>query len=116
MSSSPYAKDFNNEVFFDALVQGDNRFSFGFGRGGGVWSGIIHNDKGLLTGRDLTFIFEDHGMRSGLAGSRVITASAASFNVAAPVPEPGTWALMLLGFLGVGTALRRSAVRAVAPA
>lgn len=28
--------------------------------------------------------------------------------VAAPVPEPGTWATMLLGFAGVGLALRRS--------
>jgi hypothetical protein len=27
---------------------------------------------------------------------------------AAPVPEPGTWALMLLGFGAVGTAMRRS--------
>lgn len=24
-----------------------------------------------------------------------------------PVPEPGTWAMMLLGFLGIGTAVRR---------
>jgi hypothetical protein len=27
------------------------------------------------------------------------------------VPEPGTWALMLLGFTGVGIALRRSRKR-----
>jgi hypothetical protein len=29
----------------------------------------------------------------------------------APVPEPGTWALMLLGFAGVGVAIRRSRKR-----
>lgn len=32
------------------------------------------------------------------------------------VPEPGTWAMLLLGFAGVGVALRRSRRRAVAAA
>ena len=30
-------------------------------------------------------------------------------NIAAPVPEPATWALMLLGFAAVGSAMRKKA-------
>jgi len=34
-----------------------------------------------------------------------------SINLAGAIPEPGSWALMLLGFAGVGVALRRSRKR-----
>jgi hypothetical protein len=30
------------------------------------------------------------------------------FNLATGVPEPSTWAMMLLGFLGIGIGVRRS--------
>ncbi len=45
----------------------------------------------------------------GQTGLRGITLMAA-------VPEPGTWAMMLLGFLGVGSVLRRRPRRALATA
>jgi hypothetical protein len=35
----------------------------------------------------------------------------AAFNAVGAVPEPGSWALMLLGFAGVGVALRRDRKR-----
>jgi hypothetical protein len=31
-----------------------------------------------------------------------------AFRNVPPVPEPGTWAMMLLGFAGMGAAMRRS--------
>jgi hypothetical protein len=37
-----------------------------------------------------------------------------SFTLVNYVPEPGTWALMLVGFAGIGFALRRRALRSAA--
>nr|WP_314446946.1 DUF4394 domain-containing protein [uncultured Sphingomonas sp.] len=52
------------------------------------------------------------------AASRIGTLGSGSLvglSIGAPVPEPGTWALMLLGFAAIGTALRRrSPVRSLA--
>jgi hypothetical protein len=39
---------------------------------------------------------------NGTVGSYV-----GNFNVAAPVPEPATWAMMLLGFGAMGMVIRR---------
>jgi hypothetical protein len=110
-----YEKAFDQSLFFPDLQQGDNAFSFGFARSTGLWSGIVNNDNGQLTGRTLTFFYEDNGVRFGQIGSRFISASVPTFNVAA-VPEPATWALMLLGFLAIGSALRRAPGRALLPA
>ena len=84
------------------------RVSFGALSGGGMYSGIINNTGGVLTGRDLIYVYENPGVRRMTVGSSYINASAQTFAVLAPVPEPGTWALMLLGFGAIGTALRRA--------
>ena len=45
------------------------------------------------------------------AGAPLATGSG-SFTIAAPVPEPATWGMLLLGFAGIGATMRRrSAVR-----
>jgi hypothetical protein len=44
---------------------------------------------------------------SGNAGSNAAFSGTISFAQAAAVPEPGTWALMLLGFGAVGFSMRR---------
>jgi hypothetical protein len=44
---------------------------------------------------------------SGSTGGDAAFSGTLSFAVAAAVPEPGTWALMLLGFGAVGGAMRR---------
>ena len=36
-----------------------------------------------------------------------VTPAVASFQAAVPVPEPGTWAMMILGFSAIAIALRR---------
>lgn len=41
------------------------------------------------------------------AGNRTLTGSVSSASVTAAVPEPATWAMMLLGFGFVGSAMRR---------
>jgi hypothetical protein len=114
-TSQSYEQAFLQSLFVPVLLQGDNAFSFGFSFGGGEWSGIIHNDNGVLTGRNLSFLLVDNGVRFGTVGSNTINAQARSFAITA-VPEPATWALMLLGFLAIGSALRQAPRRALLPA
>ena len=58
------------------------------------------------------------GPRPGQGLTRVLGDLDAGAVVAAvtAVPEPGTWAMMLLGFLAVGAALRSAPRRALLPA
>ena len=62
--------------------------TYGFTRDGGV-----HDIRGVS-------IWNDDLTGFGLAGIR--------FDVASALPEPGTWAMMLLGFGAMGLALRRN--------
>lgn len=110
-----YSSAFSTSPFALDLVQGDNGFSYGDLRGIGLFSGIINYDNGILTGRDLFFSRQSGGAQFGTVGGSTIFASAGTFAVTA-VPEPGTWALMLVGFLAVGTALRQRPRRALLPA
>nr|WP_314442989.1 PEPxxWA-CTERM sorting domain-containing protein [uncultured Sphingomonas sp.] len=111
-----YEDEFMQLVLSRPLEQGDNPFSYGSLRGSeGLWSGIINNNNGVLTGRELTYLFERGGVRTQTIGSYLINANARTFAVTA-VPEPATWALMLLGFLTVGTVLRRAPRRTLRPA
>ena len=88
------------------LGQGTNPFTYGNPRSAGLWSGIIVNSNGYLTGQDLSFIREDSSCMFGAVGCRVVLASAATFNVVGGIPEPGTWATMLLGFFLIGAVMR----------
>ncbi|MXO86450.1 PEPxxWA-CTERM sorting domain-containing protein, partial [Altererythrobacter aurantiacus] len=49
------------------------------------------------------------GIINGMQGSYVVGLPVAAGTISAPVPEPATWALMLLGFFGIGGMMRRSA-------
>jgi PEP-CTERM motif len=59
-----------------------------------------------------TFYIDDLTLGQSTVGAQTaLTGGILSFT---PVPEPGTWALMLLGFAGVGAAMRRSRKPALA--
>lgn len=85
------------------LAPGDNPFTFGGYYSTGYIQGIISNNNGYLTGRDLSY---SYASCSGACPGDHIFASAATFTVIGGVPEPATWAMMLLGFLGIGLAQR----------
>ena len=44
---------------------------------------------------------------NGVAGMRLLFDCGQSFAIGSSVPEPGTWSVMGIGFLGLGAALRR---------
>lgn len=84
--------------------------------------GINTLDSGLLDGKDTSFsakratVLASQGRCFGgsqLGGgscnstSYTLTYNFTPFAVTSPVPEPATWAMMLLGLLGVGAAARR---------
>lgn len=111
-----YQNDFSQFYFSTTgLVQGDNPFSFGDPYSIGRWEGVITNDNGVLTGKNLFYSYQSGGVRPLVGGSYFVTAKASSFAVAA-VPEPGTWLLMLVGFGAIGTVLRSRPRRALQPA
>lgn len=105
--SSPFGSDFSRMLGALNLIQGDNSFSFGSPYAGGFFTGIINNSNGVLTGRDLAFSSQTCAPGIPTVGCQVTTARAATFAVSGGVPEPATWALMLLGFGVIGTAMRR---------
>ncbi|UUR07824.1 PEPxxWA-CTERM sorting domain-containing protein [Sphingomonas glaciei] len=113
-----YAANFSQTILPIDLKEGDNSFTYGSVGTIGYYSGIINFSGGVLTGRNLFYSYEDPGVRTITLNSSYINASARSFSVAAvtAVPEPGTWALMLVGFLAVGSALRRKPRRTLLPA
>lgn len=60
----------------------------------------------------LQMLFTPAGLNTltvnGFSGGNGSFAGTISFIPAAAVPEPGTWALLLLGFAGIGLSMRRS--------
>nr|WP_240309351.1 MULTISPECIES: PEPxxWA-CTERM sorting domain-containing protein [Sphingomonas] len=103
----PYSGSFSTMLGALNLMQGDNPFSFGSIYSGGLFSGTINNNNGILTGLNLAYSFQSCPPGIPSVGCHLTTATAASFAVSGGVPEPATWALMLLGFGAIGTALRR---------
>jgi hypothetical protein len=82
---------------FDALLYGEQIFSFHFG------------DAGSGDGNYTVLYLFDFGAEG--AGSVNLGANGFSNGVILPppggVPEPATWAMMLIGFTGIGFAVRR---------
>jgi hypothetical protein len=102
-----FVKAFDLQLYPSQLPEGDAAFSWGDPRSSGLWAGTITNSGGFLTGHDLSFSYETASCRAGGPGCQFAFATASTFNVLGGIPEPGTWATMLLGFLGIGLAMRR---------
>jgi len=103
----PFASGFSTVLGTLNLSEGDNSFSFGSPYGSGFFTGIINNAGGVLTGRNLSFSQQSCAPGVPAVGCRINVGSAVTFAVSGGVPEPATWALMLLGFGAIGIALRR---------
>jgi hypothetical protein len=89
------------------LVDGDNPFTSGSIYLGGLFSGIINNSGGVLSGHDLSFSLQTCSPGQPAVGCQVTNGSARLFAVSGGVPEPASWALMLIGFGAIGSAMRR---------
>lgn len=100
-SAGPYLTIANEgDTFFSGLeLQYHSFFSF-----------TINNMNGILTGRDLSINYYSNQCAYGGAIGCILTdgATATAFNVTGGVPEPSTWAMMLLGFGAIGYSMRRS--------
>jgi hypothetical protein len=105
--SSNYSGSFDKLLGPMNLVDGDNVFSFGSIYSGGMFSGIISNNGGMLSGRELSFSMQSCSPGQPGVGCQVTFGSTPLFAVSGGVPEPASWALMLIGFGAIGSAMRR---------
>lgn len=85
----------------------ENRFDFAGTLSGDVWIGI-HRGKGGQQGYESTGFFrlktsDLDAVSLNLKGA----SSAVVYKHQAAVPEPGTWAMLIIGFAAVGAVLRR---------
>ena len=106
-----FVRAFDVPLYTGFLAEGANLFDWGNDYTTGRWRGTITNSAGFLTGQNLIFTRLDPSCRTGSVGCQYVSASASIFNVAGGVPEPGTWATMLLGFALAGMALQKNARR-----
>lgn len=99
----------------DTNPTGVNIFRIGTTNGG---LPLTFNQIGGLGAGDTTSVFTDYqlvtlgafegiGYAIGNGGSYFNDSTGVNFSVVAGVPEPATWALMILGFGAVGGAMRR---------
>jgi hypothetical protein len=105
--------DFNQYMFSIQLVNDGNVFVYYALASGGGWqqatplAGIFQaanaNNTYVLSGDVFTQIW----IRSDSPIKEFKQNSITLGSVPAPIPEPATWAMMLLGFGGIGFALRR---------
>lgn len=91
------------------LQQGANPFSIRSGNTNYV--GTILNNGGFLSGINLMVDSVcDRVSGTPFNGCTTISARAATFNVSGGVPEPATWAMMILGLGAAGYMMRRRKV------
>lgn len=111
LSPGPYSEAFTD--LFVPLVSEDGTGTFNYGGcvSLGCYSGTIiggFNPDGTpnFSGVDFSFLYQSiPHYKYGTAPT--FAARLISVDGVAPVPEPATWAMLMLGFGGIGAALRR---------
>ena len=74
------------------------------GNGTGMQSGYYGFQRASA---DISYVY----FSNSYIGARNLSYIGPAVNALGAVPEPATWAMMLLGFVGIGTAVRRTARR-----
>lgn len=112
--TSAFAASFRQNVLIEAFVNGAAFFQSGAGSNAGIISGtVLDMGGGRLTGVDFRFS-QSLVCKQTPCLNMSTSLAAGTFNVrqvfpsmSSAVPEPGTWATMLIGFGAIGGAMRR---------
>lgn len=115
-TTNPFAAAFNRTIALGDFVNGAAFFQVGANSNGGLLSGtVLDLGGGRLTGIDFSFSQLRNCSGAVPCLNYSTNLSAATFSVrqlfpgVSAVPEPGTWATMLIGFGAIGSAMRRAA-------
>jgi len=96
----PFIGDLNNSLFQDS-----QRLNFGFLNGSTPANEALFGNLGFNANVDDTYQVNLIGTNAG--GTHTLTYFVQLGAGAGSVPEPATWAMMLLGFGGIGASMRR---------
>jgi hypothetical protein len=96
----PFVGDLNNSLFQDS-----QRLNFGFLNGSTPTNQALFGNLGFNANIDDTYQVNLVGTNS--SGTHTLTYFVKLGAGAGSVPEPATWAMMLLGFGGIGASMRR---------
>lgn len=102
---TPFSGDFGFQTYM-LLSEGPNPFDYGYYLSTGEYSGTIIDTAGVLSIDSLSYYYQSFS-GDPHPGSYIIQARGTSLNIAGGVPEPTTWAMLLIGFGGIAIALRR---------
>lgn len=108
-----YAGIAGGDQTFNVLLNGTNIFT-GSTSSGSAWTGLSSNLFSLVAGNSYTLIFQGTDTNPANNGDNTAFIDNVSLQSSTgAVPEPATWAMMLLGFGAIGFAMRRQRSQAL---
>jgi len=101
--STSFSSDLNRLVIYELWINGESFALSGDGAGQAAFvSGIPIVSE---VQNEIRVVGEVFGTSGGLY------TGTATFSATAPIPEPATWALLIVGFAGIGMSMRRRVVK-----
>lgn len=101
----PITGEIKSSTFGQYIEEGVNTFNIGQYNASGEYHFTIERRGTQLYGRDIRFGYAP--CSAGMCDSTFLSANSFTVSISKGVPEPTTWAMMILGFGVIGYSLRK---------